>query len=145
MPKTFVTWVNVALLATSACAAGYLINQWDQLRPYTMEVDQPPDCGKAIDDDAYYLALICQGVINAKGSLPRDPVEAARFVAENASKLRFTWPNNFKINAAGEICDCTGQPFKIVVMSDRVAVTSASLFGIYFAELKKSSPESHKQ
>src|SRR5712671_3564346 len=118
--------INIALLAVCMCIAGYFVFDWNQVRPRVGD-SGAPNCRETLDDDAYYLARICQALIDETGSLPQDPTQLARAVADNASKLGFTWPNNFKMNSAREICDCTGQPFKIAVTSDRVAVTSASL------------------
>ena len=136
--------INIALIALSLCTAGYFAFHWNQLRPRVVETGGP-NCRETLDDDAYYLALICQALINEKGSLPADPAQLGRAIADNASRLGFTWPNNLTINASGLVCDCTGEPFKIVVMSDRIAITSDSLYASYFAGLKKSSGDSHKR
>lgn len=136
-------WVNVALTAVFICVVTHFVFRWNELRPRVVD-SGAPNCRETLDDDAYYLALICKALIDEKGSLPQDSVQLGRAISENASRLGFTWPNNFKINSSSEICDCNGQPFKIAVLSDRIAVTSASLSGIYFAELKKTLTQSQK-
>jgi len=143
MVSRFACQINIALIALCLCTVGYFAFRWNQLRPRVVETGRP-NCRETLDDDAYYLALICKELINDKVSLPQDPALLGRAIADNASRLGFTWPNNFKINSVGEICDCTGQQFKIAVLSDRVAVTSGSLSGIYFAELKRALTEAQK-
>jgi hypothetical protein len=135
--------VNVILLIATVLMISELTYKWNKLRPRTVYGIFPVECADDLDSDAHYLALICQAIIKEKGSLPHDPAEAAHVIAENATKLGFTWPNNFRINAAGQICDCKGKPFQISVLPDRVAITSESLYGFYFAELKNQS--SHPQ
>jgi hypothetical protein len=145
MANSLLRWINSALLVLSVLAAIHLIYWWDTHRFRLVQGVFAPDCGEVLDSDAHYLALICQGVIDAKGPLPADLGQAGHVIADNAAKLGFTWPNNFKVNAAGEICDCAGTPFKIEVAPDRVIVTSESLYAYYFAELKKGSSETHEQ
>jgi hypothetical protein len=143
MPSRAIIILNVILLMIVIAAVGDLIYRWNQLRPRTVYGVFPVECGDILDSDAHDLALICQAVINEKGSLPHDPIEAARVIADNASKLGFTWPNDFQINSAGQICDCTGKPFEISVLTDRISITSELLYGYYFADLKNQS--SHPQ
>src|SRR4051812_13567238 len=116
MANRFLRIFNTILLVATVLAAVELIYKWYKLQPRTVYGVFPVQCPDALDFDAHYLALICQAVIKEKGSLPKDSAQVARVIAENASRLEFTWPNNFKINAAGQICDCTGQPFQISVM-----------------------------
>jgi hypothetical protein len=133
-------YLNIILLIVAVLATGQLLYRWGKLLPRTIYGVAPVECGDVLDTDAHYLALICQAVINNKGPLPEDSAEAARVIAENASQLGFTWPNNFRINAAGQICDCAGKPFRISVSTDRVAITNDSLYGYYFAGLKNAAP-----
>jgi hypothetical protein len=144
MTKGLLRLINTVLLIVCVLSVGHLVWRWNELRPRIVK-HAPLECADLIADDAWNLAQICRAVINAKGPLPADPVEAGRAISGNASKLGFTWPNDFKINAAGEICDCAGQPFQILVGRDRVAVSSPSLYAFYFAALTESSPGSHKQ
>jgi hypothetical protein len=145
MTKQILRVVNAILLLAVIISLGDLIYRWYRFVPRTVYGVFPIECGEALDSDAYYLALICQAVINEKGSLPRDSAEAGRIIADNAARLGFTWPNNFKVNKPGEICTCAGEPFQILVMPDRVAVSSGSLYGYYFAGLKNGSTAEHRQ
>jgi hypothetical protein len=135
---------NIALFVICVLAIGHVIYLWDQLRPRVVMLSGV-ECGDFLEEQAHYLALICQAVINAKGPLPADPAEAGRIIADNAAKLRFSWPSEYKIGMDGEICDCAGNPFQILVSADRVAITSASLYGFYFADLKKPNVTKHDQ
>jgi len=137
--------LNVALVVLCVVSTGHLIYRWDQVRPRVVFSDSGPECTEALDSDAHYLALLCQAVIESTGSLPEDRMEIARVIAQNASTLGFTWPNNFSINKAGQISDCAGNPFEIRVLPDRVAVTSDALYGYYFAGLKKPTAKGSEQ
>ena len=139
MVKRVLHLVNVVLLITVVLMAGELLYRWNQLRPRTVYGVVPLDCGDVLDSDAHYLALICAAVIKQEGSLPHDSREASRMIADNAAKLGFTWPGNFQINSAGQICDCVGRPFQISVLPDRITITSDSLYGYYFAGLKNAA------
>jgi hypothetical protein len=94
-----------------------------------------PECGNIVDLEAHSLALIYQAVIKQIGPLPENTAQAAKVIAANAETLGFAWPDDFRINSKGEICDCAGEPFQVSISADRVAVTSASLYGYYFAAL----------
>jgi hypothetical protein len=136
--------VNIALFVICGLAIGHVIYRWDQLRPRVV-FSAPIECGDVPDFDADYFTTVCQAVINALGPLPADPAQAGRVIADNAEKLGLTWPNNFKVNTAGEICNCAGEPYQIQVSADRVAVTSESLYAFYFAELNQRPPQKTEQ
>jgi hypothetical protein len=144
MAKPLLRILNTMLLIVAVPMIGEVAYKWNKLRPRTVYGVVPVDCGDVLDSDAQYLALVCAAVINQEGSLPQDPREESRMIADNASKLGFTWPGNFQLNSAGQICDCAGKPFQISVFADRVAVTSDSLYGYYFAGLKNAT-EVHEQ
>jgi hypothetical protein len=131
-----VSLINTALLVITILAFAFLVHDWDTFRLRTVYGVVSVPCADVLDSDAQYLALICAAVISHGGSIPQNPREASRLIADNSAKLGFTWPGNFQINSAGRISDCADRPFEIVVLTDRVQVTSDSLYGYYFAELK---------
>lgn len=144
MRRSFLILANSILLATAFASIGHFLFRWNQLRPEIL-INPPLECGEfMISGQAHYLAIICQGVIEAHGSLPENPIEAARTISSHAAELGFTWPGDYKTNSAGELCDCSGEPFQISVSADRVAVTSSSLDTFYFAGLYPQRNATHE-
>jgi hypothetical protein len=126
---------NYGLLIGMLGLVAHAIHTWRAYAP-TLLVNPPIQCGDVPDSDADYLARIIQAVIKAKGPLPSgDPIGATHVISENASALGFTWPSDYKINGAGLICDCKGEPYEISILADRVIVTSPSLYSFYFVNL----------
>jgi hypothetical protein len=137
--------LNKVLLVICALSMGHLAWWWNKFRPRIMFGHAAVECADTVAGDAYDLAQICRAIIHKIGPLPTDPAKRGRVISENAETLGFTWPNDFKINANGEICDCAGQPFQILVARDRVAISSTSLYAFYFAALNVKATDSNKQ
>ena len=104
--------VNIALLIAVIFAFGDLVYRWNRFRLRTVYGSVPIECGDLLDEDAHYLALICQAVIKDKGSLPSNPGEAAAVIAENASRLGFTWPMIFRLTLLERFVHAPENPFR---------------------------------
>ena len=124
-----------------AFSAIHLFHWWKKWNAVVVGIF-PLECEQRVDADAYYLALIIAGVIDAHGPLPNDSQAATQIITDVAPKLGYSW--QFNSDPLGRIYDCLGYPFQIDILPDRVSVTSQSLYAFYFAEYgKKPTPNKH--
>jgi hypothetical protein len=124
---------NIILILICGATIGHLVFRWQMSRPQLV-VNPPVQCVDRMDTSAHYLASVAAAVmIKSHGPLPGESASAARAISEEAKSSGYEWPGDFKINDLGQICDCNGQPFQILVSRDRVTVTSPFLYSFYFA------------